>query len=332
VTLFGTDRSHYQGPLAESVCRQLALFTHKVTDGDHFYADAAYAGAVNRVRGYGIAVLGSYHVLHGQRSVAAQARWWYERVDALTPWWREYSAGGGQWTWQADCEPFDYLTAPTIAEINALGDAVCALAGCPPESFLVYAPAWHYRSALTGLRYPHYWASAYGANPAGDYRAVYPGDDSPRWSAAAVPALVLQYGSRTSIGDADAVRAALPDLLAKLNPGGGSMAAVEIDLLATKLVAPGTPYDGWTLNNALATLLGRVPTNLAGQLTTILTAANDDPAVTLPPEAVAALAARIAVEVGAKIHDPAQAVAELTERLAEGAQAAAQALATPPST
>jgi hypothetical protein len=224
-TTFGWDASHFDAPPA--VRDGVDLYTHKLTDGDHFFEDVEFGPAVNAARGLGVPILGPYHVLHGGRSIANQADWLLARADALTPWWRRHDC----WIWQADAEPFDYLTAPTIEEINAFGDAVCARAGVPAARFLAYAPAWHYGSSLTRLRY-RLWHSSYGSNPVGPYRTVYPGNTSSRWNAPVDP-LLLQYGSKTTIAgqttcDADAFRGTLDQLRTALraNSTGGNM---EVD-------------------------------------------------------------------------------------------------------
>lgn len=221
MTGFGTDRSHYQDLLPTSLAHGLWLLTHKLTDGDHFYEDARYAAGIAQGRALGIPVLGPYHMLHGKKSITRQANWWFERTNALSPWWRsEYATSSSRvWVWQADCESFDYFDPPTIGEINAFGDAICALADCPAEQYLPYAPGWHYGAALKGLRYRNYWASGYGPNPAGDYRSAYPGDDSPRWTATVIEALLLQYGSRTNLGDANAIRGTFANFLTRLKAG-----------------------------------------------------------------------------------------------------------------
>jgi hypothetical protein len=231
VTGFGTDRSHYQDLLPASLGQGLWILTHKLTDGDHFYEDARYAAGIGQGRALGIPVLGPYHMLHGNRSISSQATWWFERTNALSPWWRaDYATSSGRvWVWQADCEAFDYFTAPTVGEINAFGDAICALARAPAEQYLPYAPGWHYGAALKGLRYRNYWASGYGPNPPGDYRAAYPGDNSPRWTAAVIEALLLQYGSRTNLGDANAIRGTFAGFLTRLKAGGDTDVALKDD-------------------------------------------------------------------------------------------------------
>lgn len=283
-TTFGTDASHYDAPLA--VRDGLDFYTHKLTDGDHFFEDVEFGPAMGAARSLGIPILGAYHVLHGGRSIANQAAWLIARADALTPWWRTHDC----WIWQCDAEPFSYLTAPSIEEVNAFGDAVCARADCPAQRFLAYAPAWHYGSSLTRLRY-RLWHSNYGANPVGAYRAVYPGNTSSRWTARTgtgtvipVDPLLLQYGSNTTIAgqttcDANAFRGTLDQLRAALHATtlGGDMAdftsadpnawhqATRIDAFRNlaERTALGEPMPVVTLLRSLAADVAALKTTLA---------------------------------------------------------------------
>jgi hypothetical protein len=273
VTTFGWDASHYDEPPA--VRDGIDFYTHKVTEGDHFYEDAEYTAAMTAGRALGYQVMGSYHVQHGGRSVTSQADWWFSRVNTLTAWWRTF----GCWTWQCDAEKFDYMTAPTIAEINALGDAICTRAGCPASAFVAYAPTWVYGSALTGLRY-RVWASSYGTNPAGAYRTIYPGDTSSRWLAPVDP-IILQYGSRATIAgqttcDANAYRGTLAQL--KLALGGTVVANDELYGYTLVRLLPETPdlidaASGRKIRfiNELAAALARLEGKLDAVLGTLAT-------------------------------------------------------------
>jgi glycosyl hydrolase family 25 len=209
MTTYGWDQSHYDEPMKSR--DGIDYVTHKITEGDHWYEDSEYKSAIDAASAFGVSILGSYHVQHGSRSVSNQADWWVSRVNALTPWWHDHYC----WTWQIDAEKFSYMTAPTIDEVNALGDAIVARAKCSPERVIAYAPAWLYGSNLRRLRYA-LWQSNYGSNPVGPYRSVYPGDLSTRWAAPISP-LILQYGSNTIIAgqttcDANAYRGTLEDL------------------------------------------------------------------------------------------------------------------------
>lgn len=216
MTIFGWDASHYDAPPTRR--DGVDWYTHKCAEGHHFYKDAEYQAAMNAARNLGVPVLGAYFVNH-PGTVADQADWWVSIVERETPWWRQVP-----FIWQIDAERFKYMSrAPTLAEINALGDAVCQRAKVPASSVIAYAPKWLYGDTLKGLKF-RLWASSYGTNPAVPYRDAYPGDTSSRWGAySGQTPIILQYGSRTTIAgqttcDANAFRGTLDQLRALLNP------------------------------------------------------------------------------------------------------------------
>lgn len=231
MTTFGWDASHYDAPPTQR--DGIDFYTHKLTDGNRWYEDAEFKQALENARDLGIPILGAYHVLWGNASIEAQAQWYIERLDALTPWWRTLPPG--QFILQADAEPFSYNKAPTITQINRWLDLVTAARGIPKEG-QSYSPVWYYSTSVTALRYD-LWQSNYGANPRLHYRQAYPGDSSPRWNAPKNP-LLLQYGSNATIGnqttcDANAFRGDLKQLIAALGGGGGSEDEVGDKFIAT---------------------------------------------------------------------------------------------------
>jgi hypothetical protein len=239
------DRSHYDGPMTS--LDGMVGVTHKITEGDHFYLDAEYRADAALVASLGAPVQGSYHVQHGGRSVTNQADWWFAQVDLLSPYWRAHPC----WTWQDDAEKFDYMTAPTIAEINALGDAMCTRAQCPAERFIAYAPEWLYGSALRGLRYRQ-WESSY-VSGSGPWRDLYPGNASVRWATAAVGGpLLLQYTSSAVIAgqttcDASGYRGTLAQLLRDLRADStGEIMALRFQFADD---VPGRPSDADGVGN-----------------------------------------------------------------------------------
>jgi len=275
LTVYGWDASHYDAlPKARD---GIDFYTHKTAEGHHYYRDAEYGPALNAARNLGIPVLGTYFVNH-PGSVADQADWWVSIVNADTPWWRTVP-----WIWQIDAEKFPYMSrAPSPAEINALGDAICARTGSPASSVIAYAPEWLYGDTLKGLKY-RLWASNYGSNPAVPYRQAYPGDSSSRWDAySGKRPIFLQYGSRTTIAgqstcDANAYRGTLSQLVADLQ--GADMAEITnhevVNAIAngsidkgyvTGTEPPGTPGHGLhvvennlrVLRNEIADLESRV--------------------------------------------------------------------------
>lgn len=218
MTLFGRDSSHYTNYLSASQASGLGFHTSKLTDGDHYYEDPTYKQQTDRARALGVPVLGSYHVLWGNRSLSNQAAWWVQRTLTLSPDAR---------LWEPDCEKFGYNGVPTIDQVNAFGDLVCAAAKCSSGAYMPYCPKWVYGDQLKQLRYRNLWNSSYGTNPAGGYAAVYPGDNSPRWSSAPIDTTILQYGSNTDIGDANAYRGTLAQFLALIGAGGGGSSMTQ---------------------------------------------------------------------------------------------------------
>jgi len=259
---WGWDASHYDAPPTSR--DGISFYTHKAAEGHKFYKDAEYAQSLNAARSLGIPILGSYFVNH-PGAVADQADWWVSIVNNETPWWRQVP-----FIWQIDAEKFDYMSrAPSLSEINALGDAVCAQAGCPASSVIVYAPKWLYGDTLKGLRY-RLWASSYGTNPAVPYRDAYPGDGSSRWGAySGQTPIILQYGSRTTIAgqttcDANAYRGTLAQLTTLLT-GQTSTAGEEEDMNPFFKVKGADPI-------YYASPVGRVHVTDPAQLTRLRTA------------------------------------------------------------
>lgn len=185
---------------------------HKATEG-HTYTDPHFGDFARLVdQGVGFALVGPYHVLW-PGDPKADADHWFDTVDRLMPWWRDYP---GVVNWQIDAEKFDGMPRePNLSEVHACADRIMARGGndLPAASVVVYAPKWLYGDSLRGLRFK-LWSSSYGSNPAVRYRAAYPGDNGAGWAPySGVTPSLWQYGSRTIIGeqstcDASAVRVA----------------------------------------------------------------------------------------------------------------------------
>jgi GH25 family lysozyme M1 (1,4-beta-N-acetylmuramidase) len=229
MTVFGWDASHYDWDrgsmdLAAAKAGGITFATHKIGEGwgytdtrfDDFYAKAQRAG---------IPLLGAYYVLRPGDEVA-QADRFLVLLDAKAPGWRDEP-----FILQADCESWGTSPEPSPAEVKAFCARLAARA--PGFRPVVYAPKWVYGDRLAGLGYP-LWASSYGTNPAGDYRALYPGDTSGRWAAYSgqVPT-ILQYGSQARIAgqgscDANAYRGTIDELKALVAPGRDDMNKTEM--------------------------------------------------------------------------------------------------------
>jgi hypothetical protein len=228
MTIYGWDASHHDWPrgpmdIAAAVRDGIAFMTHKIGEA-RTVTDDKFAAWYQRARGV-VPLLGAYYVNHpGDQHFQADRM--LSMLDSKAPGWRD-----GPFVLQVDAEKFDYMDrAPSPTEVRAFCDRLVARTG-GAFTPIVYAPRWLYGDSLRGLPYP-LWASAYGSNPAVNYRQAYPADTSSRWDAYSgqTPA-ILQYGSRTTIGrqpncDANAFRGSL-DELRTLVTGGIEMERTE---------------------------------------------------------------------------------------------------------
>lgn len=313
MTKFGNDSSHYDGILTQR--DGLDLYVHKITDGNHFFLDPEYRNAMDAASFLQIPTLGAYHVLWNTNWIS-QMDWFYQQVNTLTPWWKDL----GYFKWQLDCEPFSYNGgAPGKNSIQGAGNYLISKYGIHHDNIYAYAPKWHYGDSLTGLTF-RLWSSNYGSNPTGHYRDIYPGDNSSRWSGYSGQArpIILQYGSNAIIAGQTTC-----DANAFTEDLGGTVALTqaEIESIAKTIIFNTPLSNGATVNNALATLMLRAPTNLNAQLASILTAASNNPTVdaTITPEAAAAIAAQISAAISIPTaQDVAKAVTdEESKRLAD---------------
>ena len=229
VVTYGWDTSHYDDPPTSR--DGIDFFSHKLTDGDHYYEDPEYTASMNAMRGLGVEVLGAYHVLHGKQSISNQVDWFIQRATALTPWWHDEP----DWFWQLDCEPFTYLVRPTIDECNQAADLLVQRTGRRAQAVWGYLAPWSYGVDVQRFKYP-FWNSNYGTNPTGPYRNVYPGNSSSRWIGGGRRADILQYGSNTIIAgqttcDANAYAGTLDQLKTFIRGSGGT------DMSAIMLIA-----------------------------------------------------------------------------------------------
>ena len=228
MTVFGWDASDFdwpRGPMDLAAARTAGIdfFTHKATEGTKT-KHKGYGEALRRARDAGVPVLGAYGIPRSNQGTdAQQVDYFLAYVDQQTPWWRDWP----HWMFQVDLEHWSYDKVGP-----AHGVAWCQrLRALTGRRVVLYAPKWAYGDTIGGS--DPLWASAYGSNPAGNFKAVYPGDGSSRWGtySGRVPT-VLQYGSRTIIGrqptcDANAFRGSLADLLAFV--GGPTSATTSGD-------------------------------------------------------------------------------------------------------
>jgi len=228
MTAYGWDTSHYDDPPTSR--DGLSFYTHKCTDGAHFYADAEYQSSMNAAKNLGIPVLGAYHVLWDS-NVTAQIDWFYEKVNTLTPWWKTHlSPVDGElypFIWQLDCEPFDYNGGkPSKTSIQNAVNYMQTKYNIELVCIEGYCPKWAYQDTLTGLTC-RLWASSY-VSGSGPYEDLYPGDNSIRWSSySGQSPIFLQYTSSAVIAgqttcDANAYRGTEQELIDYLRGGSVS--------------------------------------------------------------------------------------------------------------
>ena len=206
--------------------------TCKLSEGT--WTDPFFTETFNQIRTAtpAFAFAGPYHVLWPAQG--GQAAFVWQRIHDLCPWLLNPPAGlvpimMGDFEIFAE---FDPNRAPTLAECHQFLDEFKALSGWRTNQLWAYMPEWLYgMDTIRRLRYP--WiASTYGANPCGDYRAIYPGDASSRWTGIE---LGLQYGSCATY---DGLRAC--DTNASLLPvpalktfllGGADMSQADVDAI-----------------------------------------------------------------------------------------------------
>jgi GH25 family lysozyme M1 (1,4-beta-N-acetylmuramidase) len=224
-TLFGWDASNYdwqRGPmdLAAAARDGIVFFTHKATEGTSTRHDR-YGEALRRARDAGIPVLGAYHVVRSNPSIASQVTYMLSYLDSQTPWWRQHP----HFFIQVDLELWEYDKVPAAVG-EAFADAVQQASG---KVAVIYASRGQYGNELSGTSHD-LWNANYGANIEDHYQAVYAargGDSGPGWVTYSGRMPVFwQYGSRTRIGtqpicDANAFRGTLAQLKALVS--GASM-------------------------------------------------------------------------------------------------------------
>jgi hypothetical protein len=215
----------------------IAFFTFKATEGTgvrHFHL----ADSLNRARAAGIEVLGAYHVLRST-SVSGQIDHLLGYVDSAVPWWRDFPG----WFWQCDAEDWGY-DFPGPDFVRAFADQLASRTG---KTVICYAPRGMYGDTLAGLTHK-LWNANYGANPPGDFRALYPGDDGIGWRpySGQIP-VFWQYSDRANIAgqpscDASAFRGSVEDLR-RLVGANSSSASNGDDDMPQGEIGPGFAFD-----------------------------------------------------------------------------------------
>ena len=202
MTVYLRDCSHHDGEVSLTGCIGA---THKITEGTS-YVDPQYATRMNSWLKQGVAILGSYHVLH-TGNLDEQLAHWISTLDNLTPGWRRHP----HWVNQIDGEkwPTDQVSPATIRMF-----AVLAKREIPHGWTVTYASRGQYGDGLAGLVTPLWNADYRGAGKGypGDSWASY-GGSAAGWAAYSgqVPTL-LQW--RDSPYDLNAYRGTLDQLKA----------------------------------------------------------------------------------------------------------------------
>jgi len=232
-TVYGWDTSSHDD--TPTSLDGLSFFTCKITDGDHWYENSTATAKLTAMRDFGCPILGTYHVLWGNASIANQAAWYIQTMDKRIPWWRDFP----YWICQSDNEPFGYNVKPTISQINEFHDRVIDLSNgkLPFERHMGYTPQWVYGAGVAQQKVA-WWQSNYGTNPTGWYQTVYNntvGNSSSKWNGPK-EIMFLQYGSNTTIAgqttsDANAFRGSLEDLKKVLGGGEDDMTPEQNTML-----------------------------------------------------------------------------------------------------
>lgn len=326
MTIFGWDASdfdHARGMRASHIEKAeqegIRFFTHKISEGihvTHVHCGDKLRAAVNA----GIPFVGAYVVVRTPApSVSAQVDY---AISELTKQWSGWKSFAG-FFWQVDLERWEY---DSVAPKH--GVEMCRLLESRTgKGVILYAPKWAYGDNISGDDW--LWASSYGQNVVGGFRALYPGDNSTRWGrySGRVP-VVLQYGSRAIIGgqrtcDANAFRGSVEQFARIINAevdmalttddiGKVAQAVyvkfsqkVTAEMRAAKektfpvgyTVTPGTSHrESWAYGKENKALLAKVMTEQAAQRALLQTLATQG-AGSLSPEQFEELASRSAAAI-----------------------------------
>jgi hypothetical protein len=216
----------------------IVFFTFKATEGlaiEHVHLGES----LNRARAAGIPFLGAYHVVR-TADVTSQVSHLLRYTDAAVPWWRDFDG----WFWQLDAEDWGYdFPSPSI--VKACCDQLQQRTG---KRVICYASRGHYGDRLAGLGHP-LWNANYGSDPAGPFRAIYPGDNAAGWQPySGQTPVFLQYSDRATIGrqgscDANAYRGSLLQLRNLINPSATASRPTIGDDMPNGELAPGFAFD-----------------------------------------------------------------------------------------
>jgi hypothetical protein len=225
MTTFGWDASHYDGNLTTgnlqgALVEGISFFTHKVAEGIGDTEGTHDDTALQAARNAGIPFVGAYFVPRTLDSKAQVDRWW-DLLNVSEPWWRD-----GLSFSQIDLERWSYDNVSAAKGI----DCAKRWRDKTGKPVLLYASHGQYGDELRGWDGP-LWNAHYVSRSAGQFRAMYPGDN---WQPTFGPGIVggwapysgkapsiLQYTSDATIAglttcDANAFRGSVTDFAAML--------------------------------------------------------------------------------------------------------------------
>jgi GH25 family lysozyme M1 (1,4-beta-N-acetylmuramidase) len=236
--VWGWDASEYdwnRGPMNLVAAERdgISFFIYKATEGNDWRA-AHYQQALERARGAGIPVLGTYHFLW-PNNIEAQVDFWMDTVDAKTPWWKDVP-----WIWQIDAEksPNAPRTANPAEILQTVNLVKQRLADRGNTGYVIgYTPKWLYRDTLTGGY--DIWASNYtGSGAARPFKDQYQGvtDFQAGWKPmSGRKPRILQFASDGQVGTqhtccVDKFDGDLYDLIRLCGREPQPLSALDVDL------------------------------------------------------------------------------------------------------
>jgi len=257
MTIYGWDRSHYDGTLTLAKARQaltegIQFLTSKCGEG-LTNDDGTDATSLANARDAGIPVLGGYWFNHGNDKPADEVTAFLKDVNRDEPWWKDFPA----WFWQADLE-----TSPSGLPSAAWAKEFCdRLRDQTGRVVIAYASHGMYGDKLAGLGHP-LWNANYPSSKKAAFKSLYPGDSFAGWTkySGQVPALCQYTSSATIAGlttcDANAFRGSLDDLLTLI----GADMAISWDDQVVDSGDPSNPQ--WSVDGTLKWLVANMRTVL----------------------------------------------------------------------
>lgn len=176
----------------------ISFFIYKATEGSDWNSKH-FQEALERARGAGIPVLGTYHFLW-PNNIESQVKFWMDTVEAKTPWWKDVP-----WIWQIDAEksPNAPRTANPAEVLRTVELLTQRLASSGHQGYVIaYTPFWLYKNTLSGDY--DIWNSNYnGSGAPRPFKEQYQGvgDHQAGWNAmSGRKPTILQFASDGTVG------------------------------------------------------------------------------------------------------------------------------------